>query len=90
MDDKRSLRAFLATDVGWLTWFGVGVVLIHILANGRYRFHRDELQTFNNARHLAWGYVEYPPIAAAVGRVELWLFGHSLRGFRLVPALIHK
>src|SRR5579862_8593679 len=67
--------------------FGVAVVLVHILVNGRYGFHRDELQTFNNARHLAWGYVEYPPMTAVIGRVELALFGHSLCGFRFFPAL---
>ena len=87
MRDKCSLRAIVSTDAGVLVLFGAAVVLLHILANGRYGFHRDELQTFSNARHLAWGYVEYPPMTAIVGRVELALFGSSLRGFRFFPAL---
>jgi len=57
---KRSLRTIASTDVGLLMLFGAAVVLLHILVNGRYGFHRDELQTFSNARYLAWGYVEYP------------------------------
>jgi 4-amino-4-deoxy-L-arabinose transferase-like glycosyltransferase len=65
----------------------LAIVVLHTLANGQYGFHRDELMTVDNARHLAWGYVEYPPLTALVGRVELELFGTSLRGFRFFPAL---
>jgi hypothetical protein len=87
VDDERRLKAIASTDVGLLVLFGVAVVLLHILVNGRYGFHRDELQTFSNARHLAWGYIEYPPMTAVIGRAELALFGDSLRGFRFFPAL---
>lgn len=31
--------------------------LIHILLNGQYGFHRDELDIIMNARQLDWGYV---------------------------------
>jgi hypothetical protein len=36
-------------------------VLLRSLVNGQYGFHRDELLTYTNARHLDWGYVPYPP-----------------------------
>src|SRR5580692_9199628 len=29
-------------------------VLVHILTNNRYGFHRDELQVLSDARHLDW------------------------------------
>ncbi len=74
-------------DSGVLILFGLCVTLLHILVNGQYGFHRDELLTFDNARNLAWGYVVYPPITAFLGRVELELFGPSLIGFRFFPAL---
>lgn len=77
----------VSSDVIILILVGLGTAAVHALCNGRYGFHRDELQTFNNARHLAWGYVEYPPMTAFVGHLELALFGTSLVGFRLVPAL---
>jgi 4-amino-4-deoxy-L-arabinose transferase-like glycosyltransferase len=80
-------RGLVSSDIGLLALFGAAVVLLHVAVNGQYGFHRDELQTFNNARQLAWGYVEYPPITAVVGRIELELFGTSLRGFRFIPAL---
>jgi 4-amino-4-deoxy-L-arabinose transferase-like glycosyltransferase len=62
-------------------------VLLHTLTNGQYGFHRDELATLDDARHLAWGYVAYPPLTPAVGRVALELFGPSLPGLRLFAAL---
>lgn len=85
---KPSLwRTVVESDIGVLLLLGAGVVLLHIFVNGEYGFHRDELLTFDNARHLDWGYVVYPPVTAVLGRVELELFGTSLRGFRFFPAL---
>jgi 4-amino-4-deoxy-L-arabinose transferase-like glycosyltransferase len=80
-------REAVSSDTGILVLLGLGVVLLHILVNGRYGFHRDELLTFDNARHLDWGYVVYPPVTAVLGRAELAMFGTSLRGFRFFPAL---
>jgi 4-amino-4-deoxy-L-arabinose transferase-like glycosyltransferase len=64
----------------------VGVVL-HTATNDQYGFHRDELATLDDARHLDWGYVAYPPLAPAVARVALTLFGETLQGLRLFAAL---
>ncbi len=86
---RESLDTPARGDVGLLVQCGLTVFLLHLLANGQYGFHRDELQTFNNAQHLQWGYVEYPPFTVFVGRLELILFGASLRGFRVFPALVH-
>lgn len=65
----------------------LAIILLHTLTNGQYGFHRDELLTLNNARHLEWGYVVYPPMTPFLGRVELELFGTSLRGFRFFAAV---
>jgi len=57
---------------------------LHTLINGQYGWHRDELDTLDNARYLAWGYVSYPPVTAFIARVGLALFGPSL----VRPALV--
>lgn len=62
-------------------------LLFHLATNGQYGFHRDELQTLADARHLDWGYVVYPPLTPLLGRIELALFGTSLTGFRFFAAL---
>jgi hypothetical protein len=33
---------------------GGAVLVVHLLTGGRYGFHRDELATLDDARHLAW------------------------------------
>ena len=80
---KDSLRNDLAI---LLLLAGIRVVL-HCLSNGQYGFHRDELQTLDDARHMDWGFVAYPPITPLVGRLELALFGTSLIGFRFFAAV---
>jgi hypothetical protein len=59
----------------------------HILTNGRYGFHRDELQFLSDARHLDWGFVAYPPLTPFVQRIGLSLFGLSLTGLRLFSVI---
>ena len=82
MRKLRIWQGIALSDTGILVLVGLGVVLLHTLVNGRYGFHRDELLTLGNARHLDWGYVVYPPVTAFIGRLELALFGTSLTGFR--------
>jgi hypothetical protein len=63
------------------------VALVHILTNGRYGFHRDELQFLTDARHMEWGFVAYPPFTPFVERISMGLFGLSLVGLRLFSVL---
>jgi dolichyl-phosphate-mannose-protein mannosyltransferase len=65
----------------------LGTVVVHLVTGGRYGFQRDELATLDDARHLAWGYVAYPPVTPFFGRLSLLMFGTSLTGFRFFAAL---
>ncbi len=60
----------------------LATVIVHLIFGNRYGIHRDELATLDDARHLAWGYVAYPPVTPFFGRLSLILFGTSIRGFR--------
>jgi len=62
-------------------------LLVHLLTNGHYGFHRDELATLDDARYLAWGYVAYPPLTPFLARVALELSGVSVAGLRFFGAL---
>lgn len=77
---------FFRSDLGLLFFVAVLRFAIHVATNGQYGFHRDELQTLDDARHLDWGFVAYPPITPLLGRLELILFGTSLVGFRVLSA----
>ncbi len=78
---KRPLRESLP-----LVAFAIAKLAFHALTNIRYGFHRDELATLDDARHLAWGFVAYPPLTPLLGRLELLAFGDSLTGFRFLAA----
>ena len=73
------------------TWALVGlaasIAVVHLLTNGRYGFHRDELQVLSDARHLDWGFVPYPPLTPVVERISMSIFGLSLVGLRLFSVI---
>lgn len=75
------------SDLFVLVVFAALKLLFHLFVNTRYGFHRDELATLSDARHLDWGYVAYPPLTPLLGRIELIAFGTSLTGFRFLAAL---
>jgi hypothetical protein len=79
MKPPSALRALLAVAALRL--------LLHTLTNGQYGFHRDELATLDDARHLAWGFVAYPPFTPFVARVALELFGSAPAAVRFFTAL---
>ena len=74
-------------DLWLLIAIAAATVVAHLLTGGRYGFHRDELATLDDARHLAWGYVAYPPVTPFFGWLSLQLFGTSLAGFRFFASL---
>jgi 4-amino-4-deoxy-L-arabinose transferase-like glycosyltransferase len=76
-------RLHLAEIVG----IAAGLVAVELAVASRYGFHRDELYFLACARHLAWGYVDQPPFVPAVARIAVALFGSSVVGLRLFPAL---
>ncbi|HXA68695.1 MAG TPA: glycosyltransferase family 39 protein [Bryobacteraceae bacterium] len=80
-------RSIWSSDTAILVYMALGTVVVHLLTGGRYGFQRDELATLDDARHLAWGYVAYPPVTPFFGRLSLLMFGTSLTGFRFFAAL---
>lgn len=85
--DVRGEKRLSQGDNLWLLAIASAVALLHIATNGRYGFHRDELQFLTDARHLDWGFVAYPPFTPLVERISLSIFGLSLVGLRLVSVL---
>lgn len=69
--------------------FGLSIVklVIHLIGNQNYGFHRDELLHLSVSEHLDWGYMEFPPLIAFIGKLSHFLFGYSLFGMRLFPTL---
>lgn len=58
-----------------------------VASSGAYGFHRDELYYLACARHLALGYVDFPPVTPLLAWIDTAVLGTSLVGLRLIPAL---
>jgi hypothetical protein len=62
-------------------------LLLQLLFVNGYGIFRDELYYLACADHLAWGYVDQPPLSILVLWASRGLFGDSLFAIRLVPAI---
>lgn len=70
-------------------WVAAVVVFAGVLVFGpRYGLFRDEFYYLVCADHLAWGYVDHPPLSIAVLALVKALLGDSIHAVRLVPALL--
>src|SRR5712664_2764753 len=61
--------------------------LLHLYFNNRYGYFRDEFDYMSCGDHLAWGYVDHPPLIPFLIRLSRLLLGDSLRSIRIIPAL---
>lgn len=84
---SETARSGWASDLAILICIAAATVLVHVVTGHQYGFQRDELATLEDARHLAWGFVAYPPVTPFFGRLSLILFGTSLAGFRFFAAV---
>jgi 4-amino-4-deoxy-L-arabinose transferase-like glycosyltransferase len=65
----------------------VATLILHCLFNNRYNYFRDEFDYLACGDHLAWGYVDQPPLLPFLVRVSREVLGESLRSIRFLPAL---
>src|ERR1044071_1489651 len=79
--DKNSRAAAIV----W--WIAAGDLVFHLLIANRYGIFRDELYYLACSEHLDAGYVDQPPLIAFVAWIARHVFGESLLGLRLIPAL---
>ncbi len=61
---------------------------IHFTTNTNYGLHRDAYLYLAESEHLAWGYMEVPPMIAVIGKTARLLLGDSVFAVRFFPALI--
>lgn len=62
-------------------------LLFHIYFNNHYGYFRDEFDYIACGNHLAWGYVDQPPLIPFLVRICRAVLGDSLRSIRFIPAL---
>jgi len=73
-------------------WPGIALIAAAAVAaemavSARYGYVRDELYFLSAGHHLAFGYVDQPPLTPLLARITAALTGNTLVGFRILPAL---
>lgn len=62
-------------------------LLIHLLTAGNYGLFVDELYFLASGQHLAWGYVDMPPLIPLLAHLARLIFGESVAGIHIFPAI---
>lgn len=86
---SRQPATSLGSDVTVLALFAALILVVHFALGNGYGFHRDELQFLDNARHLQWGYIAFPPLTSFCARIAIALFGISPASLRLPSAIVN-
>ncbi|HYG02151.1 MAG TPA: glycosyltransferase family 39 protein [Chryseosolibacter sp.] len=72
-------------------WILIGFILlkfsIHAVGNFNYGYQRDELLHLAVGQHLDWGFMEFPPFIAVLGKFAHIFFDDNLWLTRLFPTL---
>ncbi|MGD1210881.1 MAG: glycosyltransferase family 39 protein [Candidatus Acidiferrales bacterium] len=80
-------RESAASATAMLAGLAVAKLLVQLAGINRYGVFRDELYYMACGEHLAWGYVDQPPLIALVVWFARHVFGNSLLSIRLLPVL---
>ncbi len=87
MPQRPSWNHFFFSSVAILCYLAAAKLLLHFSVNGRYGYWIDELYFIACGEHLAWGYVDQPPLIAVLAKLSRLLLGDSLFAIRFFPAL---
>jgi hypothetical protein len=86
---SHSTEAAPITRSDWTLLGGLSFLTFaaHMLVSGRYGYFVDELYYLACSHHLAWGYVDQPPLIAVITWLERVTLGDSLHALRFLPAV---
>ncbi len=81
-------RRYLTASVIILAAMAGLKLLLHLLTARNYGLFVDELYFLAAGQHLAWGYVDMPPLTAFLGWLAPLIFGRSVAGIHAISALL--
>src|SRR5207249_5021497 len=84
---ENEKASFLADGMLIVVLLAVANFLLHLYFNNRYGYFRDEFDYMSCGDHLAWGYVDQPPLIPFLIHFCRAVLGDSLRSIRFIPAL---
>ena len=72
----------------WIGLVAAAAFGAELAVSARYGYVRDELYFLAAGHHLAFGYVDQPPLTPVLARLAELAGGGTLVGFRVLPALV--
>jgi 4-amino-4-deoxy-L-arabinose transferase-like glycosyltransferase len=85
--DVRQRQPWLICGMALVWALALGKFVFHLYFNNRYGYFRDEFNYIACGDHLAWGYVDQPPVLPFLIHLSRAMIGDSLRAIRFIPAL---
>src|ERR1700689_4081335 len=85
--DRVLARDSARTSMVLLLSLALAKLLIQFAGINHYGFFRDELYYMACGEHLAWGYVDQPPLIALLAWISHHLLGNTIVSLRLMPVL---
>src|ERR1700685_1620153 len=80
-------QSIFASGMAVIWAIALAKLLFHCYFNNRYGYFRDEFDYIACGNHMAWGYVDQPPLIPFLIRIWSAVLGDSLRSIRFIPAL---
>ncbi len=80
-------NSFLANGMLIVIAIAFAKFIFHVYFNNRFDYFRDEFDYMACGNHLAWGYVDQPPLIPFLIHICRAVLGDSLRSIRMIPAL---
>jgi len=80
-------KSLFASGLALIWLLALAKLVFHIYFNNRYGYFRDEFDYIACGDHLAWGYVDQPPLIPFLIHICRIILGDSLRSIRFIPAL---
>jgi len=84
---SRGREYWVSSGMVFIWALALAEFLFHSYYNNRYGYFRDEFDYIACGNHLAWGYVDQPPLIPVLAHVCRAVLGDSLRSIRFVPAV---
>lgn len=74
-------------EIQVVIFFSILKLILHLLSNSNFGFHRDELLYMAMSEHIDWGYKEVPPLIAGISWLSYALLGDSVFAMRILPSI---
>ena len=84
---RTNQKTWITSGAAIIVALAAAKLIFHLYTGRHYGYFVDELYYLACSDHLAWGYVDQPPLIALITKITRVLLGDSLAAIRFFPAL---